>query len=135
MRLLHLVPKLIISISMSLGFIMIAAGLGLMDLPPPVLNTKDGVDKFAWAADFSGVPKPTVLIVVGACKVLAFVDIWFLHVVPQLACICFAIMMLFVAYGHYMLGDDMPPPFVMGGAALICAFTWPAPPADGKKGQ
>lgn len=137
----HTVPKMIMSMGMLSGPVMLAAGFGLLDdCPAPLIkgNGGSGADKGDWGATFLGTSRNNVLILCGVCKVAAILDIWLLNVVPRLACLCFAAMMSLVAYCHYEIGDDLPPPIVMALMALTTMATWPAataaaPPAKAKK--
>ena len=66
---------------MILGSVMIWSALGILELPPMLRFTKDGtgdVNKFVWAGEnmFGGMSEAGVLIMVGVCKVLAFIDMF-----------------------------------------------------------
>jgi hypothetical protein len=128
----HLVPKVMLMPMAVTGALLVAAGLGLIEPPAPLVraNEGEGVDKYEWAADLYGVPRATMLIVTGTCKVLAITDIWLLQLVPRLACVCLAVMMALVLHGHHAMGDDLLSPIMVGATALIVAATWPA--ADSK---
>merc|ERR1719389_439237 len=89
-------------------------------------NAGTGPDKFEWAASYYGLSTSFILFGVGCCKVAAFADIWFLHIIPQVALGCIAVMMAFVLHGNMTVGDDLLPPVIFGIAAIIAAATWPA---------
>lgn len=138
MGLENMIPKVIMSMGCITGPIMLAAGLGLIDDCPAALikaNGGTGADKGDWGATFLGTTRVNVLILCGVCKCLTILDVWVLNVVPRLACLCFACMMGVIAHCHNEIGDDLPPPIVMGTMALITAATWPGAPAPSKKGK
>jgi hypothetical protein len=76
-----------------------------------------------------GVPRQSLLLVIGVCKIAAFTDIWLLHIIPKIACLCIAMMMMMIFASHHAIGDDLAPPIVVGTMALFTAATWP----DAKK--
>jgi len=136
MGLLHTISKIIMSISMCTGLVYLAASFGLIEALPPALNNANGgtgPDKTEWGAKLLGTTRSNFLILVGTCKLLAFVDVWLLNVVPRLACFCYAIMMAIVFYGHLEIGDDLVGPIVVGTLALITMATWPSAPIKGKQ--
>ena len=111
--------------------------IGLIeDAPAPLIKANGGMgaDKALWGAEFLGTTRANVLILLGVCKAATLLDIWVLHIVPQLACLCYAVMMGLVFHCHQAMGDDLPPPVVIGTMALITMVTWPAAKkANGKK--
>ena len=138
MGLLHLIPKLIASMACATAPIMLLYGVGaLEDVPAQMIKANGGTgpDKGDWGADFFGVDRRNLLLGIGVCKLLALLDIWLIHLVPRLACVCVAIMMAAISYAHAAVGDDLPPPVVMGTMALITAATWPAAKTSLDKGK
>jgi hypothetical protein len=137
MGLAHTIPKIIMTLGCLSAPIMLAAGLGLIeDAPAPLIKANGGMgaDKALWGAEFLGTTRANVLILLGVCKAATLLDIWVLHIVPQLACLCYAVMMGLVFHCHQAMGDDLPPPVVIGTMALITMVTWPAAKkANGKK--
>lgn len=135
MGLVHTIPKLIMTAGLVTGPIMLAAGLGLIDDVPGALikaNGGTGPDKAEWGAEFLGTTRAKVLILLGTCKFLAILDVWVLHVLPRLACLCVACMMGLVGYCHHAIDDELAPPLVLCAMAIIAAATWPPPPKKGK---
>ena len=132
---LHTAAKVIATLAVLSGPIMLASGLGFMDCPAMLCKAKGGtgIDKMEWAAveakklGNEGVTASMVLIYVGTCKVLAFVDVWIVKSMPRITLLCVAIMMAAVTYGHSQFDDDLPPPIVLGVAALLAAASWPSP--------
>ena len=127
MPLLHTITKIVATLPLLTGPLMLAAGLGVVELPPALAraNGGSGLDKFMWAEDFYGVPKPHLLSAVGICKILALLDIWLLRIVPQFTLVCVAILMGAVAHGHIAVQDEDQgiPPILLGVAALVAAVT------------
>ena len=46
-----------------------------------------------WGAAFLGTARANVLILLGACKLLALLDLWVLNLMPRITCLCVACMM------------------------------------------
>ena len=44
-------------------------------------------------AAFLGTTRANVLILLGACKLLALLDLWVLNAMPRITCLCVAVMM------------------------------------------
>ena len=129
MGLVHTIAKAVVFLGISSGPIMLACGLGYMECPDMLSKASGGTgpDKFVWAAGFTGLPVPQLLLITAAAKILALLDIFFLQVMPRFALLCVAIMMGAITYAHYLIPDDLPPPIVIGVMALVAAATWPAP--------
>lgn len=136
MPFIHTVPKVMVSLAMVSGPIMIAAAFGHMECPSQLIKAggvPTGTDKASWGASFFGTSRENILLFCGLCKVLAALDIWVLHVMPRLALLCFAGMMGFIVYAHNEIGDDLVGPVVMCVMALATLVTWPSSPAARKK--
>ena len=136
MGIMHTCTKVVMTLGCITGPIMLAAGAGLIEDCPAALikaNGGTGADKADWGATFLGTSRANVLLLCGVCKSLTILDVWFVNVVPRLACLCYAAMMGLVAYCHISIGDDLPPPLVFCVMALLTAATWPASPS--KKGK
>lgn len=79
MGLLNIVSKVVMTAGLVSGPIMLAAGLGLIDDVPAALikaNGGTGADKGDWGAAFLDTTRANVLILLGACKLLALLDLW-----------------------------------------------------------
>ena len=123
----HPITKITSTIPLLSGPIMLAAGLGKMKCPPMLCNAQQGkgIDKLAWAAELSGIPRETIMIILGVCKLLALLDVWLLHIMPRVTLLCVSVMMGCVLYGHLEFDDEIKPIVVFLTASLFCAMTWP----------
>ena len=135
MGLVNTVSKVVMFMGLMSAPVMLAVGLGLMDAPAMLANANGGAgpSKFEWASSVSGFPVRTIFTVVAIAKFAAIADIYFLHVMPRLACICVAVMMGVIYWGHTQVEDDLAPPIVLGAAALVAAASWPEDGAKTKR--
>jgi hypothetical protein len=134
---LHSITKVVMTLGLLSGPVLLLAGLGMIEAPAPLIRANGGTgpDKGDWGAIFFATTRANVLILCGAAKVLALADVWILKTVPQIACFCVAVMMGLICYAHKEIGDDLPPPLFIGMSALVTMATWPdaEPDAKGKR--
>ena len=145
MPLASFIFKVLASVGLMTGPLMVALGLGLIDSLPAELTRADngkGANKFDWAAarfnsekplgpDLS-VTTPQVFLFIGICKCLVILDIWVLHVMPRFALLCQALMFAAITWAHTQIPDQLAPPAAIGLFALAAAATWNSASGSGK---
>lgn len=134
----HTLPKGLMTGALATGPIMLLYGLGVLDDVPPALikaNHGTGPDKGEWGANFFGISRQSLLLCIGICKIAALADIWVLHIMPKVTCLCVATMLMMITYVHFEIGDDIFPPFLLGFMAYYTCATWPDPASKKPKKQ
>jgi len=128
----HTIAKAVVFMGLASAPIMLASGLGFMECPAMLCRAGGGTgpDKIAWAADFTGLAVPQILLAAAFFKMSALLDVFCLQIMPRVALVCVAIMMGAIAFAHQQVPDDIAPPIFIGSWALVAANTWPTP---GKK--
>ena len=143
-NIVHTICKLVPSVSLSMGVLMFGHGIGVMDAPDKMMThaqNGEGVSKFEWLAEQateqlgSPVEAWMAFTFIGACKILAQIDLWMLKTATRLTLFCCAVLYCGVAYAHTQVGDPPAPPLVMAAAAIIGIATVPSATATKPKGK
>lgn len=137
LEMLHSVCKVLATLSPMLGLVFLAAAFDVIEMPPFIAKTPDGIDKVQWmvteANAMTGLaisPKQAMLFL-GVCKFAVAFDVWVTRLVPRLALFCYAVMMGLVIYAHTLMGDDPKTPIGPLVFALLAIATWPKGKAGG----
>jgi len=134
-KMIHTICKSMCSMSLGMGVLMFGHGVGLLDAPDKMMThtqNGEGVSKFDWLAEQAteqlGTPTEAwmVFAFIGACKILALIDLWLVKAATRLTLFCCALLWAGVAYGHAELDDPPAPPLALSALALVGIATAPS---------